>query len=175
MVTCARSSSRHWGLALAIILTLVGSTYVQWTFAVSCETYPSPSVADWERRPGIAAITVGYSGSGPAQVLLKTSVMSVVTPEEIAAGLSKTIAFSGPGSVRRDNRDFLNYHDITYNACYREQIVRTNRFPAGAYILKVQLVPADQNQPPLAELAPAWRVKTAEPTGALAHRGLFFA
>jgi len=153
MVTFARLSNRQWCLALAILLTLAGSSHAQWTLGVSCETYPSPSVADWERQPGIVAITIGYSGSDPAQVMLKSSVMSAMTREEIASGLSKTIAFSGPGSVQRDNRDFLNYHDIKYNARYREQIVRTNRFPEGAYILKVQLVPADEsrrslNRPP---------------------------
>jgi hypothetical protein len=150
MVTCARSSSRHWCLALVILLTLVGSAYAQWTLAVSCETYPSPSVADWERLPGIVAITIGYSGSGPEQVMLKSSVVSAMTHQEIASGLSKTIAFSGPGNVRRDNRDFLNYHDIKYNERYRTQIIRTNRFPEGAYDLKVQIVP-DENKPALAE------------------------
>jgi hypothetical protein len=155
MVTCPRSSSRHWCLALAILLTLAGSLHAQWTLGVSCDTYPSPSVADWERQPGIAAITIGYSGSGPAQVMLKSSVVSAMTREEIASGLSKTIAFSGPGSVRRDNRDFLNYHDITYSARYREQIVRTNRFPEGAYDLKVRLFPSGDTTKPLAEAPPA--------------------
>jgi hypothetical protein len=137
-------------LALAILLMLTGSSYAQWTLGVSCETYPSPSVADWERMPGIVAITISYSGSEPANVVLKSTVLSASTRDTIASGLSKTIAFSGPGTQQRDNRDFLSYHDIKYKPRYREQIVRTNRFPEGAYILAVQLV-IDENQPALAE------------------------
>jgi len=141
-------------LGLAVLLVLAGSSYAQWTLETWCETYPSPSVADWERLPGFVRITIGYSGSGPASVMLKSSVMSAATREEIASGFSEPIEFSGPGTARRDNRDFLKYHDITYNPRYREQIVRTNRFPEGAYDLRVQVV-ADENSPPLAEAQPA--------------------
>jgi hypothetical protein len=150
MVTRARLPNHGWRLALAILLTLAGSSYAQWTLVVQCETYPSPSVADWERMPGIVAITISYSGSEPANVTLKSAVLSAMTRDTIASGLSKTIEFKGAGTVQRDNRDFLNYHDIKYSERYRQQIVRTNRFPEGAYILAVQLDTVE-NRPPLAE------------------------
>jgi hypothetical protein len=148
------SVSRRWFLGLAVLLILAGSSHAQWTLETWCETYPSPSVADWERMPGYVRITIRYSGSEPASVMLKSAVLSALTGDTIASGFSKTITFSGPGTQLRDNRDFLNYHDITYSRRYRDQIVRTNRFPEGAYILRVQLIP-EQNQPPLAEAQPA--------------------
>ena len=145
----SKSTTSRWGVALALFLALAGSSYAQWTLSLTCETYPSPSIADWERMPGIVSIMVNYSGSEPAKVLLVSSVASAMSREVIASGESDTISFKAMGSVRRDNRDYLNYHNIKYNERYRAQIVRSNRFPEGAYILTVQLVPANREHSPV--------------------------
>ncbi len=106
---------------------------------LSCQSYPSPFVSDWENNPGIVNITINYSGSTPESVRLVSRVVSAERGE-IATGQSDNIIFTSPQTIYRDNRDFLNYRNITYNPDYRDQIVRTGRLLEGTYTLYVQLV-----------------------------------
>jgi len=132
-------------LILVALLGLVTSAFAQWTLSLSCETYPSPSISDWERLPGIVRIGIAYSGTTPARVYLESAVLSAETREEIASGESDSIAFTGPRTVQLDNRSFLKYRNITYNPRLREAIMRTNRLPEGVYDLKVQLKDAGEH------------------------------
>jgi len=106
---------------------------------LSCQTYPSPFIADWENNPGIVNISINYTGTSVETVRLESRAVSVERGE-IARGQSDNIIFTAPQTIYRDNRDFLNYRNITYNSEYREQIVRTGRLLEGSYTLYVQLV-----------------------------------
>jgi hypothetical protein len=127
---------------LAGLMLMVTSAFAQWSLYVTCQTYPSPSVSDWENQPGIVRISIGYSGAGIAKVQLQSSITSTSSRLEIASGVSDTFVFTIPRTIQTDNRNFLSYHDIKYNSQYRSEIIQTNQLPEGAYVIHVALVNA---------------------------------
>ncbi len=106
---------------------------------VSCQTYPSPYLADWANNPGIVKITIIYTGTIPDTVRLEGEAVSR-EHGEIVSGQSANIIFTGPQTIQRDNRDFLNYRNIEYSERYAEQLTRTGRLLEGIYTLNMKLV-----------------------------------
>jgi len=109
------------------------------TMNVSCQTYPSPYLSDWATIPGIVNITITYTGSVPDTVRLEGSAVSR-EHGEIVSGQSDNIIIPGAQTIRRDNRDFLNYKNIKYSETYTEQLTRTGRLLEGTYTLYMKLV-----------------------------------
>ncbi len=124
---------------LLFLFTLPSLLFGQWSLSLTCQTYPSPYLSDWENNPGIVNITISYGGTVPETVSLESRLVSD-EHGEIASGVSPNIVFTALGRVTRDNRDFINYRGITYNRAYRGHIVRTNRLLEGSYTLYVKLI-----------------------------------
>lgn len=114
-------------------------SFAQWTVLVTCESYPSPYLSDWENNPGIVNIEIRYDGVEPETVKLVDSLYSFENGF-IAKGSSEIIIFDAAQTIFRDNRDFLNYRGINYNPSYREAIIRTNRLLEGTYTLYCNLI-----------------------------------
>lgn len=138
--TSERKECRFGIYCITLILLCWCSTlYGQWSLNVTCQTYPSPYLSDWERTPGIATITITYSGVVTETVRLESRLVSD-EHGNIANGVSPNIIFTGPTVAIRDNRSFITYRDITYDSRYRDEIIRTNRLLEGSYNLYVKLV-----------------------------------
>jgi hypothetical protein len=130
------------GWILAGLMLMSASAFAQWSLDVNCQTYPSPSVSDWENQPDIVRISIGYSGAGIARVQLQSSITSTSSRLEIASGVSDTFVFTIPRTIQTDNRSFLSYHNIKYSSQYRSEIIQTNQLPEGAYVIHVTLINA---------------------------------
>jgi hypothetical protein len=129
-------------VVLAALAIAASTALGQWNLSLSCETYPSPEVSDWERSPGIVRITISHTTRDSAKYELQGKITSRELGE-IVTGRSDTGRMNGAQTVQRDNRDFMSFKNLSYNEKYRSQIVRTNRLMEGSYTLNLQLVVYD--------------------------------
>jgi len=127
-------SSRLKLLALAALVppllaaSLAGQT---WTASLLVQPYPSAFIADWQRNPQTAVLTLLYSGTGPQSYRVEATVTSP-TRGELAQVISPPLTLgSGPVTQIFTSADILDWATVYKNQQYIDIAQRTGMVPEG--------------------------------------------
>src|SRR5690242_19821289 len=113
---------------LAIAAPVAGQT---WTASLLVQPYPSAFIADWERNPQTAVLTLLYSGTGPQSYRVEATVTSP-TRGELAQVISPPLTLgSGPVTQIFTSADILDWATIYKNQQYIDIAQRTGMIPEG--------------------------------------------
>lgn len=121
-------------LALAVALPArVGAQAPGWTASLLVQPFPSPFIADWERNPQMAVLTLIYSGSAPQDFRVEGWVQSAERGE-LARVISPTVSFGfGPVTQIFTSADILDWETVRRDQVYVDQVLRTGMIPEGRH------------------------------------------
>lgn len=92
---------------------------------------PSPFIADWERNPQMAQLTIIYTGSSPQDVNIVGYVRSA-DRGELARVASPVVSFGfGPVTQLFNSADILEWRTVSRNQQYTDMVMRAGVLPEG--------------------------------------------
>jgi hypothetical protein len=93
--------------------------------------YPSPFLADWQRNPQMATLTLLYSGTGRADFRVLGTVTSA-TQGELARVISPPFSYlTGPVTQIITSADVLDWNTVSRNQAVTDAALRTGMIPEG--------------------------------------------
>ena len=102
-----------------------------WTASLLVQPYPSAFIADWQRNPQTAVLTLLYSGSGPQSYRVQ-GVVTSPTRGELARVISPPLSLgSGPVTQIFTSADILDWATVYKNQQYIDIATRTGMIPEG--------------------------------------------
>ena len=107
---------RSGGAAIAMALLATGSlprgagAQSNWTANLVVQPFPSPFIADWQRNPQMAVLTLLYSGTGRTDYRV-LGVVTSATRGELARVISPPISYlTGPVTQVFTAADILDWN-----------------------------------------------------------------
>ena len=102
-----------------------------WTASLLVQPYPSAFIADWQRNPQTAVLTLLYSGTGPQSYRVQ-GVVTSPTRGELARVISPPLTLgSGPVTQIFTSADILDWATVYKNQQYIDVATRTGQIPEG--------------------------------------------
>ena len=136
---------RRLGLLLAGMFALAGEARAQnpaWTATLMVQPFPSPFLADWQRNPQMAVLTVLYTGRGSQS--FRVEAYARATAGEVGRVISPPESFAfGPTTQLFTTTDLLTWNTERSNGRYVYTVQRTGRLPEGPLQLCARVL--DQN------------------------------
>jgi len=116
-----------------------------WTATLIVQPSPSPFLADWNRNPTIAVLTVLYTGRGGQSFRVEAYARNA--SGEIGRVISPTYTFAfGPSTQLITASDVLNWDTERSNQTYVNLVERTGRLPEGPLQLCVRVLTTGGSQ-----------------------------
>lgn len=113
-----------------------------WTATLLVQPFPSPFLADWQRNPQMAVLTVLYTGRG-AQTF-RVEAFARAKAGEVGRVISPPNSFAfGPTTELFTTTDLLTWNTERSNGRYVYTVQRTGRLPEGPLQLCARVL--DQN------------------------------
>ena len=102
-----------------------------YTALLVVQPFPSPFLADWQRNPQMAILTVLYSGTGRSDYRILGTVTSA-TRGELARVISPPLSYlTGPVTQVFTAADILDWNTVSRNQQLTDAILRTGVLPEG--------------------------------------------
>lgn len=112
---------------------------LQWTVVQALEPYPTSFLSIWQASPGSSTITVIYSGTATTDFKVRVTLKNSNNKELLKSTSPLETFASGPNSKVYTGSDVFSWSDVKFDNTTMLQILRSNRFPEGAYIQKVEV------------------------------------
>ena len=113
-----------------------------WAASLLVQPFPSPFIADWERNPQMAVLTLIYGGSAPQDFRVEGWVQSAERGE-LARVISPTVSFGfGPVTQIFTSADILDWETVSQDQKYVDQVVRTGMIPEGRHQMCARVLDA---------------------------------
>ncbi len=105
----------------------------RWSATLLVLPNPSPFLADWERNPQTATLTILYTGQGAQSYHVEAFARSA-TRGEIGRVRSPDLAFPfGPASQSFNSADVVDWQTVSSNRAITDLAMRTGVLPEGNY------------------------------------------
>ncbi len=166
MLARGRRLAANGAAAVAIALVALAPTAArgqspQWTANLVVQPFPSPFIADWERNPQTAILTLLYSGTAAQEFHIEGFVRSA-DRGELARVVSPPLSFGfGPVSQVFTGADVLDWQTVSRDRQYTDLVMRTGVMPEGQLQMCARVVSAAGVQ--LAEACSDFTIALPEP------------
>ena len=128
--------------AAALIAPAARAQSPDWTATLFVQPNPSAFLADWQRNPQTAMLTLLYRGTAPQDIHVQGFVRSAARGE-LARVVSPTIHVDfGPVTQFFTAADILDWETVSRDPTYVDQVVRTGTIPEGRMQLCAQVLSA---------------------------------
>ncbi len=145
-----RTNGGAWVRLGVLLAVLVGGTQPAelaaqapgWTASLLVQPFPSPFIADWERNPQMAVLTLIYSGTAPQDFRVEGWVQSAERGE-LARVVSPSVSFGfGPVTQIFTGADILDWETVRQDQKYVDQVLRTGMIPEGRHQMCARVLDA---------------------------------